>query len=108
MLAATDFFADADDRTLDALAAAGTVRQLVRGDVLFNEGDPPDALYLVTRGRIAIAIANPIDRRESVVALMEPGDLFGELGHARRPATLGDGAGARAVRACSRCRSRRC
>ena len=34
----------------------------------------------MTRGRIAIAIANPIDRRESVVALMEPGDLFGELG----------------------------
>ena len=89
VLAATDFFADADDRTLEALAAAGTVRQLVRGDVLFDEGDPPDALYVVTRGRIAIAIANPIDRRESVVALMEPGDLFGELGmlddrHARR------------------------
>ena len=32
------------------------------------------------RGRIAIAIANPIDRRESVVALMETGDLFGEMG----------------------------
>jgi CRP/FNR family cyclic AMP-dependent transcriptional regulator len=25
-------------------------------------------------------MSNPIDRRESVVALMEPGDLFGELG----------------------------
>ncbi len=80
VLAATDFFADADDRTLEALAAAGSVRQLVRGDVLFETGDPPDSLYVVTRGRIAIAIANPIDRRESVVALMEPGDLFGELG----------------------------
>jgi CRP/FNR family transcriptional regulator, cyclic AMP receptor protein len=34
----------------------------------------------VLRGRIAIAIASPLDRRESVVALMEPGDLFGELG----------------------------
>ena len=32
------------------------------------------------RGRLAIAIANPIDRRESVVALMEIGDLFGEMG----------------------------
>ena len=62
------------------MAAAGTVRHLVRGDVLFDEGDPPDALYVVTRGRLAIAIANPIDRRESVVALMEPGDLFGEMG----------------------------
>ena len=80
VLAHTDFFAEADDATLDGLAKAGLERQLVRGDVLFEEGDPPDALYVVTRGRIAIAIANPIDRRESVVALMEPGDLFGDLG----------------------------
>jgi CRP-like cAMP-binding protein len=80
VLARTDFFADADTATLDSLAAAGSERQLVRGDVLFDEGDPPDALYVVMRGRVAIAIANPIDRRESVVALMEPGDLFGEMG----------------------------
>src|SRR5215212_6291572 len=80
ILADTDFFADADATTLDRLAGVGSELQLVRGDVLFEEGDPPDALYLVIRGRIAIAIANPIDRRESVVALMEPGDLFGELG----------------------------
>jgi CRP-like cAMP-binding protein len=80
VLAGTDFFAEADGEILDKLAAAGTERQLVRGDILFEEGDPPDALYVVTRGRIAIAIANPIDRRESVVALMEPGDLFGDLG----------------------------
>ena len=80
MLARTDFFADAPPETIDTLAAHGFERELVRGDTLFNEGDPPDSLYVVTRGRMAIAIANPVDRRESVVALMEPGDLFGELG----------------------------
>ncbi|MBA3287865.1 MAG: Crp/Fnr family transcriptional regulator [Acidimicrobiia bacterium] len=79
-LAGTDFFADASSDTLDALASAGVERDLIRGDTLFAEGDPPDALYVVTQGRLAIAIANPIDRRETVVALMEPGDLFGELG----------------------------
>jgi CRP/FNR family transcriptional regulator, cyclic AMP receptor protein len=79
-LARTDFFADADPEALRSVAAAGTEHHLIRGDVLFNEGDPPDALYLVLRGRLAIAIANPIDRRESVVALMENGDLFGEMG----------------------------
>ena len=79
-LARTDFFADADPEALRAVAAAGIEHHLIRGDVLFNEGDPPDALYLVLRGRLAIAIANPIDRRESVVALMESGDLFGEMG----------------------------
>ena len=79
-LARTDFFADADPRALAELAAAGRENHLIRGDVLFNEGDPPEELYLVLRGRIAIAIANPIDRRESVVALMEADDLFGEMG----------------------------
>jgi CRP-like cAMP-binding protein len=80
LLARTEFFADAPAATIDDLAAHAEERELVRGDVLFKEGDPPDALYLVTAGRLAIALANPIDRRESVVALMEPGDLFGELG----------------------------
>ena len=80
VLANTDFFADAPRDTLDALAAHAETRQLVRGDVLFQEGDAPDALYVVLAGRLAIALANPIDRRESVVALMEAGDLFGELG----------------------------
>ena len=79
-LARTDFFADADPRALTELAAAGRENHLIRGDILFNEGDPPEELYLVLRGRIAIAIANPIDRRESVVALMEADDLFGEMG----------------------------
>jgi CRP-like cAMP-binding protein len=79
-LAQTDFFADADPDLLREVAASGQERHLIRGDVLFHEGDAPESLYLVLRGRIAIAIANPIDRRESVVALMESGDLFGEMG----------------------------
>jgi CRP-like cAMP-binding protein len=79
-LARTSFFTDAPPEMLARVALSGQERPLVRGDVLFNEGDPPDAIYLVVSGRIAIAMSNPVDRRESVVALMEPGDLFGELG----------------------------
>ena len=79
LLAGTDFFRDASTPALTALATVGRKYELVRNDTLFGEGDPPDCLYLVAQGRLAIAIANPIDRRESVVALMEPGDLFGEL-----------------------------
>lgn len=64
---------------LQLIAASGIERNLVRGDVLFKEGDVADSLYIVVRGRLAIAIANPIDHRETVVSLMEPGDLFGEM-----------------------------
>jgi CRP-like cAMP-binding protein len=79
LLAKSDFFAGADRETLLYVAGLATERKLVRGDVLFNEGDEPDALYVVLRGRIAIANQS-FDKRESVYALMEGGDLFGELG----------------------------
>jgi CRP/FNR family cyclic AMP-dependent transcriptional regulator len=80
LLSRTSFFADAEPSRIERVAEQGIARTLTRGDVLFHEGDPPDALYLVIDGRIAIAMASQVDHRESVVALMEPGDLFGELG----------------------------
>jgi CRP-like cAMP-binding protein len=79
LLARTDFFADAPPSVVRELAATGQELPLIRGDVLFREGDTADALYLVISGRVAIAIANPIDHRETVVALMDAGDLFGEM-----------------------------
>ncbi len=79
LLARTDFFADASPELLAGICAAGRELHLIRGDVLFQENDLADDLYVVVRGRIAIAIANPIDHRETVVSLMEPGDLFGEM-----------------------------
>ena len=61
-----------------AVAAASTVRHLERGDLLFRQGEPADELYVVLDGRLAIATRS-IDGRESMVALMEDGDLFGEM-----------------------------
>jgi CRP/FNR family cyclic AMP-dependent transcriptional regulator len=77
-LRATLLFADVSEAHLSTIAAAATERTLRRGDVLFAEGQEPDQLYIVTSGRIAIANKS-IDGRESVVALMEAGDLFGEM-----------------------------
>jgi CRP-like cAMP-binding protein len=49
----------------------------------------------VLTGRIAIALGNrPFDHRESVIALMEEGDLFGEMGMLDKSARS---AGARAL-----------
>ena len=79
LLARTDFFADAPPSVVRDLAAIGSELHLIRGDVLFREGDIADSVYLVVSGRVAIAIANPIDHRETVVALMDGGDLFGEM-----------------------------
>jgi len=80
ILARTDFFAHATPQALRPIAESGSEIHLIRGDILFNEGDLPEALFLVLEGRIAIALAKPVDKRESVVSLMESGDLFGEMG----------------------------
>ena len=75
----TTLFAKLDDDALEAIVAAGQDLELRRGDVLFREDEVPDELFVVMSGRIAIANKS-IDGRESMVALMEEGDLCGELG----------------------------
>ena len=95
VLADTEFFADAPASMLADVAESGKIRNLVRGDVLFEAGDDPDSIYVVLTGRIAIALGNrPFDHRESVIALMEEGDLFGEMGMLDKSARS---AGARAL-----------
>jgi CRP-like cAMP-binding protein len=77
-LRAVTLFQDLDDDSLASLAAASERRQLQRGDVLFTENDEPNELFIVLAGRLAM-VNRSIDGRESVVALMEQGDLFGEM-----------------------------
>ncbi len=78
LLRSVELFSDLDDDAVTTLLARCERRDLVRNDILFDEGDEPDHLYVVVDGRIAIANQS-VDGRESVVALMEHGDLFGEM-----------------------------
>ncbi|MGI8663143.1 MAG: Crp/Fnr family transcriptional regulator [Acidimicrobiales bacterium] len=79
LLRRVDLFAELDPDELATVVASAQRRELRRGDVLFTEGDEPNELFVVEDGRIAIANKS-VDGRESVVALMEPGDPFGEMG----------------------------
>ncbi|MGI9601138.1 MAG: Crp/Fnr family transcriptional regulator [Acidimicrobiales bacterium] len=78
-LASTELFEDLPPELLQRLTDHATRLELHRGDVIFEEGAAPTHLYVVEEGRIAIANRS-FDGRESVVALMEAGDLFGEMG----------------------------
>jgi CRP-like cAMP-binding protein len=77
-LTRVDLFAELAPDELGRISSAAQRRELRRGDVLFEEGDEPDELFVVLSGRIALANKS-IDGRESVVALMEAGDVFGEM-----------------------------
>ena len=78
LLAASDLFGDLTEDELDTILGAAAQRELRRGDVLFTEGDESAELYLVIDGRIAMT-QRSVDGRESVIALMERGDMFGEM-----------------------------
>ena len=77
-LRSIDMFSGLSDALLEPIAKESESINLQRGDILFQEGDEPNDLYIVTVGRIAIGNKS-FDGRESLVALMEPGDLFGEM-----------------------------
>jgi CRP/FNR family cyclic AMP-dependent transcriptional regulator len=78
LLRSVELFTGFDESTLQSVADAAEQRQLKRGDVLFAESDMPDQLFVTLHGRIAM-VNRSVDGRESVVALMEDGDLFGEM-----------------------------
>ena len=79
MLSQTEIFEGLDAELLADLAVYSSCRRLDRGNTLFSVGDRPDAMYVVLSGRIAIVTTAP-DGRDSVISLMEEGDLFGEMG----------------------------
>lgn len=73
-----DLLSPLADDDLGTIADVSETHGLERNDVLFVEGDDATALYVVISGRIAIT-RESVDGRESVLALMEPDDLFGEM-----------------------------
>ena len=77
-LRSIDMFSELDDAMLEPIVDQSKALDLQRGDVLFQSGDDSSDLYIVTSGRIAIGNRS-FDGRESLVALMESGDLFGEM-----------------------------
>nr|WP_269204168.1 Crp/Fnr family transcriptional regulator [Motilibacter rhizosphaerae] len=71
-------FAALDDEAVAELRAAMVEVTLVRGEVLFAEGDAGDRLYVVTDGKIKLGRTSP-DGRENLQGILGPGEMFGEL-----------------------------
>jgi CRP/FNR family cyclic AMP-dependent transcriptional regulator len=78
LLGRSELFSSFPDAALAEVAAAAQPLDCDRGRVVFDEGSAAAELFVVKWGRVAIGRRSP-DGRESLVALMEPGDLFGEM-----------------------------
>lgn len=67
------------DGDLAALQSFLTERSCEAGEVVFREGDDPDALYIVVKGRVQVT-RQLSARRQVVLAALGEGDFFGEMG----------------------------
>jgi CRP-like cAMP-binding protein len=59
----------------EQVLAASSARVLRRGEVLFREGEPASALYLVESGRVKLTQTTPAGQ-EVILRYLAPGDAF--------------------------------
>jgi CRP/FNR family transcriptional regulator len=78
VLAQAPLFAALDADASEALKSATRTRRFRRGDIVFAEGEAGDALYVVIDGKVKIFRTSP-DGRENMLAVLGPGEMFGEL-----------------------------
>lgn len=71
-------FSALDDEAMAALRTSLATTRLRRGEVLFHEGDSGDKLYVVLEGKVKLGRTSS-DGRENLLAIMGPGQMFGEL-----------------------------
>jgi CRP-like cAMP-binding protein len=74
----TGFLAGASQDLLDLLNSVAAEVELEEGEVLFEQGDPGDALYAITSGSLEVSILSREGRKLSL-DVMRPGALFGEI-----------------------------
>lgn len=71
-------FASLDAEAAAALRASMTEQTTPRGTVIFAEGQIGDHMYVIVEGKVKLGHASP-DGRESLMAVLGPGEIFGEL-----------------------------
>jgi CRP/FNR family cyclic AMP-dependent transcriptional regulator len=77
-LARVSCFASLSAPELEALAGVCHVRRFKPGQVLFHEGDPGHALYIIQQGQIKIVRDGP-DGQGTILHVFGPGEYLGEM-----------------------------
>jgi len=78
LLSSLEVFSALEGRELEQVARVAVPRTFERGEMIFREGDPGEALYVVRSGSVSIRRDHP-DGRTLALAELRPGSMFGEL-----------------------------
>lgn len=71
-------FESLSNRAMHTIEQNITKRRFAQGEVIFREGDPGEVLYIVRFGQVRIYVSGS-NYETSVILLLRPGDIFGEL-----------------------------
>jgi CRP/FNR family transcriptional regulator, cyclic AMP receptor protein len=74
----TSFFQGASEAALAELASCAVHRKFRKGSVIFVQGEKGNRCYAIATGTVKISSYTP-DGREALLAVLGPGDVFGEL-----------------------------
>ncbi|GLV47257.1 cAMP-binding protein [Thermus sp. LT1-2-5] len=78
-LAQVPLFRELGSKDLEALAREARPRSLRRGEVLFLEGEPVRALFVVRKGLIKVYKLDPEGRKQVVLHVEGPGRVLAEV-----------------------------
>jgi CRP/FNR family transcriptional regulator, cyclic AMP receptor protein len=67
-----------DDVDRGSVLASAHRRRFKRGEVVFHDGDPGDALHLIVKGHFVVRVTTPLGD-VATLRIFGPGDHFGEL-----------------------------
>src|ERR1700676_3795272 len=73
------------------LASGGVARKVAeyqRSEKAYSQGDPATSVMYIQEGGIKLSVVNKVGK-EAVVAMLGPGDFFGEGGMAGQPVRMG-------------------
>jgi len=73
---------------LDSEGIGKKIVEFRRGDVIFNQGDPCESVLYIQKGGVKISVLSKTGR-QAVVAILGPGEFFGEGGLAGQPVRMG-------------------
>ena len=78
VLAGTELFKGLPRDVAERLGQIAQRRELLRGDVVFSQGQLSASMYVILRGKLRVS--RPADPgKENLLTLLGPGDLLGEL-----------------------------
>src|SRR3954447_24238913 len=78
LLQSMEPFAEIDESSLAKIARLLREQKFAENEVIFNQDEPGDALYIVLQGRVRIATTDHFGR-ERVLAFYGPGEFFGDM-----------------------------